>query len=224
RPYLRSRGAGAILDGDADGLSGGDRAFHTFELKHVMERGDAVLVPLLLYLFHRIEQRLDGRPTLIVIEEMWAPLMRSVFAARVRRWLLSLRKDNAAVLLVAHGAEQVVEMPGGVVLADACPTRVFLPNADATSVGHLAAYGALGLGARECARLARAVPKRDYYMVTPRGRRLFDLALGPVALAVLGTPVGMTTGDVKRAVERVMAEHGRGWLGAWMSERGVVWS
>jgi type IV secretion system protein VirB4 len=224
RPYLRARVPGAVLDGDADPLAGDTGAFHTFELKHVLDRGDAVVVPLLLYLFHRIEQRLDGRPTLIVIEEMWAPLMRSVFAARVRQWLLTLRKDNAAVLLVAHGASQLLDVPGGVLLADACPTRVFLPNADAASAANATAYGALGVGARECERLARAVPKQDYYVVTPRGRRLIDLALGPVALSVLGTPAGMTTGDVKRDVEQVMAEHGRGWLGVWMGQRGIPWT
>jgi type IV secretion system protein VirB4 len=224
RPYLRSRVPGAVLDGDSDPLDGAVDAFHTFELKQVLERGDAVLVPLLLYLFHRIEQRLDGRPTLIVIEEMWAPLMRSVFAARVRQWLLTLRKENAAVLLVSHGPSQLLDVPGGVLLADACPTRVFLPNPDAASAGNLASYGALGLTARECQRLARAVPKQDYYMVTPRGRRLVDLALGPVALSVLGTPAGMTTGDVKHTVEQVMAEHGRGWLGVWMTQRGITWT
>jgi type IV secretion system protein TrbE len=232
RPYLRSRTPGAILDGEADGLAGDGASgsswstdFHTFELKAVMERGDAVLVPLLLYLFHRIEQRLDGRPTLIIIEEAWAPLMRSVFAARVRQWLLTLRKENAAVLLVAHGAAQLLDVPGGLLLAEACPTRVFLPNADAAaSAASLAAYGALGLGERECQRLARAAPKRDYYMVTPRGRRIFDLALGPTALAVLGTPEGMTTSDVKRVVSRLMEQHGRGWLGVWMRERGVAWT
>jgi type IV secretion system protein TrbE len=224
RPYLQSWAPGAILDGESDGLGGDGVALHTFELKGVMDRGDAVLVPLLLYLFHRIEQRLDGRPTLIVIEELWAPLMRSVFATRVRQWLLTLRKDNAAVLMVAHGVSQLLDVPGGALLAEACPTRVFLPNADAGSPVNLAAYGGLGLGPRECGRLARAVPKRDYYMVTPRGRRMFDLALGPAALSVLGTPAGMTTSDVKRAVEQVMAEHGRGWLGVWMRERGVMWT
>jgi type IV secretion system protein TrbE len=220
RPYLASRVPGAVLDGSSDGLAADGAAWHTFELKAVMERGDAVLVPLLLYLFHRIEQRLDGRPTLIIIEEAWAPLMRSVFAQRVRQWLMALRKENAAVLLVAHGASQLLDVPGGVLLAEACPTRVFLPNADAT----VAAYGALGLGERECARLARAVPKRDYYMVTPRGRRFFDLALGPTALSVIGTPEGMTPSDVKRTVERLMAQHGRGWLGVWMAQRGVAWA
>jgi type IV secretion system protein TrbE len=157
---------------------------------------------------------------LIVIEEAWAPLMRSVFARRMRQWLMSLRKENAAVLMVAHGASQLLEVPGGMLLVEACPTRFFLPNADASVEG----YGAFGLGARECERLARAAPKRDYYMVTPRGRRMFELGLGPTALAVLGTPEGMSTFDVKRTVERVMATHGRGWLGVWMTERGVPWS
>jgi type IV secretory pathway VirB4 component len=148
--------------------------------------------------------------------------MRSAFASRVRQWLMTLRKDNAAVLLVAHGVSQLLDVPGGALMADACPTRVFLPNADATSPAHLAAYGALGLSPRECERLARAVPKRDYYMVTPRGRRLFDLALGSTALAVLGTPTGMTTLDVKRGVEAAMATHGRGWLGVWLAEQGIT--
>ena len=62
---------------------------------------------------------------MIVVEELWAPLMRSAFASRVRQWLMTLRKDNAAVLLVAHGVSQLLDVPGGVLMADACPTRVF---------------------------------------------------------------------------------------------------
>jgi len=218
RPYTRAGAPQPLLDGSGD--DGGDRllddsaAWHTFELRSVLDRGDLTLVPLLLYLFHAVERRLDGRPTLIVIEELWAPLLRSAFAERIREWLLTLRKRNAAVVLVAHAPSQLRDAPGGTLLIDACPTRFFLPNADARARAD--EYAALGLSALECDRLARAVPKRDYYMVTPRGRRLFELALGPIALAVLGTPPGMTAPDVRRAVERLIAERGDDWLDAWL--------
>ena len=43
-----------------------------------------------------------------------------------------------------------------------------------------------GLNARQVEILSIATPKRDYYAQTARGNRLFELGLGPIALALCG--------------------------------------
>jgi len=67
----------------------------------------------LLYLFHRLEQRLDGSPTLIQIDEAWMALMHSLFGARINQWLLTLRKQNAAVVLATQSRRSSPSSPIG---------------------------------------------------------------------------------------------------------------
>lgn len=218
RPYTAA-GPYSVLDGSADTALSGRHS--TFELKRLMDLSDAAVVPVTLALFRRVERALDGRPTLIVLEELWAPLMRSAFSAKIREWMLTLRKYNAAVVLVVHSPTQLCALPGAQLLYESCPTRLFLPNPDATSVSNAAAYAELGLNETEVSVIASAVPKRDYYLAAPRGRRLFQLGLGPVALAFLGTPPGLTIGETKAAVEALAARYGNQWPSPWLAQLGL---
>ncbi|MDQ6829365.1 MAG: hypothetical protein M3081_10910, partial [Gemmatimonadota bacterium] len=214
RPYCSGGAVGSLLDGtEASGARSHDdtsrhdepAAYQVFELKALMELSDTVLAPVLLYLFRRIERCLDGRPTLIVIEELWAPLMRTAFASRIKQYLLTLRKQNAAVLLVAHSLAQLEEIPGKQIIVESCPTRVLLPNPAAESAENARLYHEIGLNEREVAIIASAVPKRDYFVASPLGSRLVTLELGPVALAFLGTPLGMTPDALRSVVDQMIA-------------------
>ena len=232
KPYTVGGMYGKLLDASSDALAdviGGDsdqngragrgpepKAHQVFELRHLLDLDDKILVPVLLYLFRRVERQLDGRPTLIVIEELWAPLMRTVFANRIRQWLLTLRKQNAAVVLVAHTPAQLDAVPAKQVLIESCPTRILLPNPEAPSSANARLYHDLGLNDREVALLASAVPKRDYYITSPLGRRMVQLELGPVALAFLGSPAGLPPEGVRDAVERLARGLGDAWPAAWL--------
>ena len=48
-------------------------------------RGERRL-PVLTYLFHRLEERFEGRPTLLIFDEAWVYLDNPLFAARIREW------------------------------------------------------------------------------------------------------------------------------------------
>src|SRR5690606_32124596 len=62
RPYTVDGNLGHLLDADADGLQEGAR-YQVFEMKHLTDLSDKVPVPVLLYLFRRVEQQLSaGRP------------------------------------------------------------------------------------------------------------------------------------------------------------------
>ena len=219
RPYTVAGPYGALLDADRDDLAAG--SFQVFELRHLLAIDDRVVVPVLAYLLRRVEQRLDGRPTLLVIDEAWQALMHSAFGARINAWLLQLRKQNAAVVLATQSAGHVLALPGRHTILDSCVTKVFLPNPDARTPSTAALYREMGLNAREVGILADATPKRDYYLRTPRGSRRFDLGLGPVALAFLAAPTGLTPADVRRRVEALAAAHGPAWPVAWLRERSL---
>jgi type IV secretion system protein VirB4 len=220
RYYTLEGNLGYLLDSKSDCLD--DAPAQVFELKHLLAMGDKVLVPTLLYLFRRVEQRLDsGRPTLIPVEELWAPLMRSIFANRIDQWLLTLRKQNAAVLLVAHSVGQLNQLPNRHILIESCPTKIFLPNPDARSEESRRVYGELGLNERELEILAGSVPKKHYYFKSPRGSRRFELSLGPIALCLLASAEGTTMEETRRQVEGLIARHGDSWREAWLRDRGV---
>lgn len=211
RPYTVDGNLGHLLDADADGLQEGAR-YQVFEMKHLTDLSDKVLVPVLLYLFRRVEQQLSaGRPTLIVIEEAWAALMRSLFADRIKQWLLTLRKENAAVVMVAHSPSQLAALENRQLLVESCPTRVFLPNADALEEESARLYEGLGLNRTEIGIVGRARRKRDYYFSSPKGSRLFSLGLGRAALTFLASAPGKSMQETIREADELAAQYGPAW-------------
>lgn len=220
RPYTVDGNLGHLLDASEDGLDEG--RYQVFELKHLMGLSDKVLVPVLLYLFRRVEDQLSaGRPTLIVIEEAWAALMRSLFATRIKQWLLTLRKENAAVVMVAHSPAQLDALENKQLLVESCPTRLFLPNPDALDPENAKLYQALGLNRAETQIIGRARKKRDYYFASPKGRRLFALGLGEAALSFLGAAPGQSMKETIREADALAAAHADAWAGEWLRRRGL---
>ena len=62
---------------------------------------------MLSYLFHRIEGRLAGAPTLVIIDEGWLALDDVTFGAQLREWLKTLRKKNAAVVFATQSLADI---------------------------------------------------------------------------------------------------------------------
>jgi len=174
-------------------------------------------VPVVTYLFHRIDQRLDGRPTLIILDEAWVMLASSVFGAKIEEWLRTLRKKNAAVVLATQSLSEIANSPHRDVILESCPTRLYLPNPEATNAATREIYRRFGLSDRRIEIVAEATPKRHYYYASPLGRRLFQFALGPVALAF----VGAGSKDDLLAARRFIAQHGERWTVEWLRTRGL---
>ena len=206
---------GQLLDAEQDGLAFG--AFQTFEIEQLMNMGERNLVPVLLYLFRRIEKRLTGAPTLIILDEAWLMLGHPVFRDKIREWLKVLRKANCAVVLATQSISDA-ERSGIIdVLKESCPTKICLPNGAARESGTREFYERIGFNERQIEIVAGALPKREYYVASPDGRRLFDMALGPVALAFAGAS---GKDDLKR-IELLRQSYGLGWPAHWLMERGI---
>ena len=174
---------GALLDGADDQLE--PTRFDTFELETLLATPSAV-APVLSALFHGLERSFDGRPTLLVLDEAWLFLDQTLFAAKIREWLKTLRKKRVAVVFATQSLDDVAASTIASSLVEACPTQVFLPNPRAMEPSSAELYRGFGLNRRQLELLAFATPKRAYYWRQPQGRRLFDLKLSGAALAFCG--------------------------------------
>ncbi len=93
-----------------------------------------------------------------------------------------------------------------------------MPNGAARETGTREFYERIGFNERQIEIVATAIPKREYYVVSPVGRRLFDMALGPVTLAF----VGATGKDDLSAIDELRQTHGNDWPARWLQARGVA--
>jgi len=182
-PYTLSGPHGQLLDAAADLAFGAP--WQAFEMSALMSNRAAV-APVLTYLFRALEARFDGRPVLLILDEAWVFLAQTAFAGKIEEWLRTLRKLNVAVVFATQSLQDVANSPISAVLMENCPTRVFLPNPDAQTPRISALYEGFGLNAQQIRIIAQASPKREYYYQSSAGNRLFELGLGPVALAAAG--------------------------------------
>lgn len=206
---------GALLDGAGEAF--GSSRFDTFELERLMATPSAV-APVLAALFHHLERDFDGRPTLLVLDEAWLFLGETAFAARIRDWLKTLRKRRVSVVFATQSLDDVAASSIASSLIESCPTQVFLPNPRALEPASADLYRAFGLNRRQLELIAFALPKRSYYWRQPRGRRLFDLRLTGVALALCGAG----TPEDQALIDTVLARSGEaGFARDFLTAKGV---
>ncbi|MFG1421262.1 conjugal transfer protein TrbE [Roseixanthobacter liquoris] len=217
RPYCIGGAQGRLLDAEAEHL--GQASVQAFETEGLI--GTSAAPAVLSYLFHRIEDRLDGSPTLLIIDEGWLALDDPGFAGQLREWLKTLRKKNASVVFATQSLSDIDGSAIAPVIIESCQTRLLLPNERAVEPQITAIYRRFGLNDRQIEILARATPKRDYYCQSRRGNRLFELGLSQVALALCAS----ASKTDQAALSQILAEHGRdGFLAAWLRHRGLGWA
>jgi type IV secretion system protein VirB4 len=217
RPYCVGGPYGRLLDAEAEQL--GSATVQAFETEGLIGTGAAPAV--LAYLFHRIGDRLDGSPTLLIVDEGWLALDDEGFAGQLREWLKTLRKKNASVVFATQSLSDIDGSKIAPAIIESCPTRLLLPNERAIEPQITAIYRRFGLNDRQIEILARATPKRDYYCQSRRGNRLFDLGLSEVALALCGA----SSKADQTAIQAILVEHGRdGFLPTWLRTRDVAWA
>ena len=220
-PYSISGTMGNLLDAQEDTLL--LNRFSCFEVEELMNLGDKNLIPVLLYLFHRIENMLDGRPTFLFLDEAWIMLGHKVFKEKIREWLKVLRKANCAVILSTQSLSDAANSGILDVLQESCPTKILLPNPNAYNKGsehHLGPYDyykQFGLNDTQISIIVNATPKQEYYYQSPMGTRLFNLALGPIALSFVGAS---GKGDISK-IKKLYKEYGKKWVIHWLHYRGI---
>ena len=141
--------------------------------------------PAMMYLFHRIEERLDGHPAMIVIDEGWKALDDEVFAAHIRDWMKTLRKRNAIVGFGTQSARDALDSRVASAIIEQAATQLFMPNPRARAVDYCDGFG---LSAQEL-ELIRTLPVGAHCFLVKHGHdsvvARLDLSGMPELVAVL---------------------------------------
>jgi type IV secretion/conjugal transfer VirB4 family ATPase len=218
-PYTLEGPFGRLFDAAEDGV-GAIADVQCFETEALMGQA-GVVAPVLTYLFHRLEERFTGRPTLLILDEAWIFLDHPLFAARIREWLKVLRKRNVAVVFATQSLADIQDSKIAPAIIESCPQRILLPNDRAIEPQSRAAYERFGLNERQVELVSRATPKRQYYLQSARGNRLFELGLGPTALALCGASDPAT----QQRIDTLLAEHGAADFAAeFLSDADLTWA
>ena len=130
---------GWLFDNEHDRLDLSARVLG-FDMTALLEQ-PRLRTPVMMYLFHRIDERLDGKPTMILIDEGWKALDDAVFAARIRDWLKTLRKRNALVGFATQSARDALDSKISTALVEQTATMLFMPNARARPEDYCEGFG-----------------------------------------------------------------------------------
>jgi len=128
-----------LFDNETDQLDLSTRVLG-FDMTALLEN-PRLRTPTMMYLFHRIDERLDGQPTMILIDEGWKALDDEVFAARIRDWLKTLRKRNALVGFATQSARDALDSRISTALVEQTATMVFMPNSRARAEDYCEGFG-----------------------------------------------------------------------------------
>ena len=205
-----------LFDARADTL-GGLGSFVVFECEELMNLSPKYGLPILLYLFRRIERSLHGQPAAIILDEAWLMLSHPVFRDKIKEWLRVLRKANCLVIMATQSLSDTINSGIIDLIKDSTATKLYLPNPNAVDEDGGQLYRRFGLHERQIQIIADATPKSDCYYTTDEHQRLVHLVLGPVALAFVGVSDKESVAQVKKCQE----QYGDGWVDEWLRRRGL---
>lgn len=168
--------------------------------------------PAMLYLFHRVDERLDGHPAMIVIDEGWKALDDEAFAYRLKDWMKTIRKRNGVVGFATQSASDAIESRIAATIIEQSATQLFMSNPKAQASDYC---GGFGLTEHEL-DLVRSLPEHLRCVLIKQGgtsvvARL-DMGDMPDAITILS---GRETSV--RQLDAIRAEHGDA-PDAWMPQ------
>lgn len=128
-----------LFDNEEDVLAI-DRRVIGFDMTELLDAPE-IRTPAMMYLFRRVEERLDGSPTIIVIDEGWKALDDDAFAARLRDWLKTIRKRNGVVGFCTQSAADALDSRIASAITEQTAVQMFMPNARAREEDYCEGFG-----------------------------------------------------------------------------------
>jgi len=128
-----------LFDNEEDGLDIGVSTIG-FDMTRVLD-APSLRTPTMMYLFHRVEQRLDGEPTIVVVDEGWKALDDQVFVARIKDWEKTIRKRNGLVGFATQSARDALESRIASAIIEQAATQIFMANPKAQARDYMDGFG-----------------------------------------------------------------------------------
>jgi type IV secretion system protein VirB4 len=111
-----------------------------FDMTQILD-DPAMRTPAMMYLFHRVEERLDGTPAIIVVDEGWKALDDDVFVRRIKDWEKTIRKRNGIVGFATQSAQDALESRIASAIIEQAATQIFMANPKARADDYIEGFG-----------------------------------------------------------------------------------
>ncbi len=111
-----------------------------FDMTSILD-DPALRTPALMYFFHRVEERLDGTPAIIVVDEGWKALDDEVFVRRIKDWEKTIRKRNGIVGFATQSAQDALESRIASAIIEQAATQIFMLNPKARAEDYINGFG-----------------------------------------------------------------------------------
>ena len=159
--------------------------------------------PAMMVLFHRVEERLDGTPTIIVVDEGWKALDDAVFVARIKDWQKTIRKRNGIVGFATQSARDALDSQISRAIIEQAATQIFMVNPKAEAGDYCDGFG---LTAHELS-LVRSMPDAAHCFLVKHGNESVVCRLDLSGEREILTILSGREGTV-RLLDRLRAESG----------------
>ena len=192
---------GGVGDGGRDGLDLEARTVG-FDLTQILDDATA-RTPAMMYLFHRVEERLDGSPSIIVIDEGWKALDDDVFVTRIKDWEKTIRKRNGIVGFATQSAADALQSRIASAIIEQAATQIFMVNPKAQASDYVEGFG---LTDHEF-DLVRTLPDSAHCFLIKHGTDSVVARLNLSGMPDLLTVLSGREATVRR-LDALRAEHG----------------
>lgn len=208
---------GGFISGTNDNLSLSN--FTVFEIETVMNLDAKILLPILDYLFRRIDRNLKGQPAYVILDEAWVAFNNEVFQKKIIEWLKVFRKRNCSVILATQNLFDITLNSESLLteLIISTSSKIFLPNISATKSEFARIYKKFGLNEQQINIISNAIPKKHYYHYSNEGSRLFELALGELALKFVAVSSSAAIKEIKNLIDK----YGDNWVDEYLANYNI---
>ncbi|WP_349507594.1 VirB4 family type IV secretion/conjugal transfer ATPase [Agrobacterium pusense] len=154
-----------VIEDIGFGDLGGNGKFIGYDMTDFLDN-EEIRTPLMAYLFHRVEQLIDGRRIIIVIDEFWKALQDEGFRDLAQNKLKTIRKQNGLMLFATQSPRDALISPIAHTIIEQCPTQIFLPNARGNHADYVEGFK---LTEREYELIARELSVESRRFVLKQG-------------------------------------------------------
>lgn len=131
-----------LFDNDTDNLNLDPRKIG-FDMTHWLSDGveqPEELLPISMYLFHRITESLNGQLTILFLDEGWQFLSQPYWVKRLEAAQVTWRKKNGLIFFASQRPDQIAASSLGVALIQSSATNIFLPNPKANEEDYIKGF------------------------------------------------------------------------------------
>lgn len=164
RRWERGGPLGWVFDNDSDEIGIGAE-FLGYDMTDFLDN-EEIRTPLMAYLFHRVEQLIDGRRIIIVIDEFWKALADEGFRDLAQNKLKTIRKQNGLMLFATQSPRDAINSPIAHTIIEQCPTQIFMPNSRGSRADYVDGFK---LTEREYELIARELSNESRRFVVKQG-------------------------------------------------------